>query len=502
MNPVLPILVFAPAAGAAVLALAPRGGARDPLRFAFGISLLPLAIALGLFFAFDASSASPQFPFSTAWFRSGGVDVRFAFGIDGISLLLIALTALLGPIFFLAAPGHIAQRRREFAAWGLLMQTGMLGVFAVSDLVLFYVFWEVSLVPLYFVIGIWGGTGRARATTKFVLFTIAGSLLLLLALLAVLLEAGTADLFELARGRRLLPASIERLAFLGFALGFAVKVPLLPFHTWLPEAHVEAPTSGSVVLAGVLLKMGTYGLLRFCLPMFPRASAEFAPLLLGLGAAGAVYGALLAWAQRDLKKLVAYSSISHLGLVAMGLFAREATAVEGALLQMVNHGLSTGALFLLVGVLYDRTHRRGLDDFGGVAKSMPLFAALLGLTAFASIGLPGLNGFVGEFLILAGTFSVTPVPAAVATAAVVLSAVYLLGAVRTVLFGPALPATARLPDCTKREAATLLPLAGGMVLLGVLPGPFLERIRPSVAQVVERTRALAQAEPARPEGQR
>jgi NADH-quinone oxidoreductase subunit M len=495
VNPVLPLLVLLPAAGAGVLALAPR--ARDPLRFAGIVSLLPLGLALGLFFAFEGSSAEPQFGFSVPWFRMGGIDVRFALALDGISLLLVGLTALLGPVFFLAAVGPIAERRREFAIWGLLMETGMLGVFAAADLVLFYVAWEISLIPLYFVIGIWGGPGRGRATTKFVLYTVAGSLLLLLALLAVLLEGRSSDLFELARTPRLLPASIETLAFLGFTLGFAVKVPLLPFHTWLPEAHVEAPTSGSVVLAGVLLKMGTYGLLRFCLPIFPRASADFAPLLLALGAGGAVYGALLAWAQRDLKKLVAYSSISHLGLVAMGLFAREPSAVSGAVLQMVNHGVSTGALFLLVGVLYDRTHRRGLEDFGGVARSMPLFAFLFGLTAFASIGLPGLNGFVGEFLILSGTFSAAPVVAAVGATSVVLSAVYLLGAVRAVLFGPTPDSVAGLPDCTRRETATLLPLAALMVFLGVCPGPLLDRVRPSVERIVARSRAVAQAEPPR-----
>ena len=499
MSALLPTLVFLPALGACALALFPRLSARDPLRFAAGVSGAVFALAVYLFAAFETGSAAPQFVFSAPWFEMAGIEVRFAFALDGLSILLVPLTALLGPIAFLSAPSHIVERRRSFAVFALLMETGMLGVFSATDLVLFYVFWEVSLVPLYFIIGIWGGPGRERATLKFVLYTVAGSVLLLVALLALLFETRTSDILALPDRR--LPEALETLAFLGFAAGFAVKVPLLPFHTWLPDAHVEAPTSGSVVLAGVLLKMGTYGLLRFCLPIFPRATERFAPLFLLLGAAGVLYGALLAWAQPDLKRLIAYSSISHLGMVALGLFAREGTAVRGALLQMVNHGISTGALFLLAGMLYDRTHLRGLGDFGGLAKPMPLFAALFGLTAFASIGVPGLNGFVGEFLILAGTFKVSVPFAAAATAGVVLSAVYLLGAARAVLFGPVNEAQASLPDCTRREAATLLPLAALMLLLGIFPGPFLDRIGPSIDRAVGHARAAAAA-PALPGEQR
>jgi NADH-quinone oxidoreductase subunit M len=488
----LPTLVLLPAGAAAILAAGPPELGRRALGFAAAVSSIVLGFALWTFLSFDPAQGEPAFVFDRPWFSVGGIEARLRFAVDGLSILLLPLTALLSLVVFLCAPSHVLERRRGFAVLGLLMETGMLGVFAAADVVLFYFFWEVSLLPLYFLIGMWGGPRREIATVKFVLYTLAGSFVLLVALLALVLETETTDLHALARAS--LPRGLETWAFLGFAVGFAVKVPLFPFHTWLPDAHVEAPTSGSVVLAGVLLKMGTYGLLRVCLPIFPHASVEYGGVLLALGAAGVVYGSLLAWAQRDLKKLVACSSIAHLGLVVVGLFALDADAARGALLQMVNHGITTGALFLLVGVLYDRTHRRGLDDFGGIAGRMPVFATLFLLVALASVGLPGLNGFVGEFLVLEGTMRTAWPWAAAGTAGVVLSAVYLLGAARRVLFGPPRERPpAETAPLTRGELASLLPLAALAVVLGLFPKPLLDRVGPAVDRALARPLHVAAA---------
>src|SRR6266852_5815382 len=344
----------------------------------------------------------------------------------------------------------------------LILETGMLGVFVSLDLFLFYVFWEAMLIPMYFIIGVWGGANRIYAAIKFVLYTMAGSVLMLLAILALYYQHGavtgvyTFDLPTLARWV-MPPDRGQWLMFLAFALAFAIKVPLFPLHTWLPDAHVEAPTAGSIILAGVLLKMGTYGFLRFVLPFFPDATAKYGPLIIALAVIGVIYGALVAWVQPDMKKLVAYSSVSHLGFCVLGIFALNPTAIEGSILQMVNHGLSTGALFLLVGVLYERRHTRMLADYGGLAATMPLYATLFVITVLASVGLPGLNGFVGEFLILAGSFKTHPTATIAATAGVILAALYLLWLVQRVFFGPVTREENRsVPEIAWNEVAAMV----------------------------------------------
>jgi NADH-quinone oxidoreductase subunit M len=371
--------------------------------------------------------------------------------------------------------------------WMLVMETGMLGVFLSLDLVLFYFFWEISLIPLYFMVGIWGGERRLYATVKFFLFTLAGSLVMLVAAIALIWRLETTDVTRLTELASTLPAQTQLWIFSGFALAFAIKVPLLPFHTWLADAHTEAPTSGSVVLAGVLLKMGTYGLLRFCIGMFPEAALSAAPLFMALGAIGIVYGAFLAMAQTDLKRLIACSSVSHLGYVVLGLFALTHAGLAGGMLQMVNHGLSTGLLFLLVGMIYERRHTRALDQFGGLAAPMPVFALFFVITVLSSVGLPGLNGFVGEYLILLGAFQAAPLWSVLGVTGVIFGAVYLLVATRRLLFGPVVHAeNERLKDLDLREIALMVPLVVLIVWIGVTPRPFMQRSAPALDAIVER----------------
>jgi NADH-quinone oxidoreductase subunit M len=384
----------------------------------------------------------------------------------------------------------VAERVKEFMVWLLVMQTGMLGVFLALDLVLFYVFWEVSLVPLYFIVGIWGGERRLYATIKFFLYTLAGSLVMMIAVIALIYRLGTADVPALLDRAGALPPTTQGWLFAAFALAFAIKVPLLPFHTWLPDAHTEAPTSGSVILAAVLLKMGTYGLLRFCIAMLPAAALAAAPWMMALGAAGIVYGAFLAMAQNDVKRLVACSSVSHLGFVVLGLFALTQAGLRGGVLQMINHGLSTGLLFLLVGMIYERRHTRAIDQYGGIASAMPVFALFLVVAVLSSVGLPGLNGFVGEYLILLGSFQARPWLAALAVTGVVWGAVYLLSATRRVLFGPVTRAANRaLSDLDRREIGLMLPIVAVIVWIGVAPNVFLDRSAGSIDDVVRRVDA-------------
>ena len=372
----------------------------------------------------------------------------------------------------------------------LLMETAMIGVFAALDFVLFYVFWEATLIPMYLLIGIWGGPNRLYAAMKFFLYTLAGSLLLLVALISLYFEGGrTFDLTQLM-GQAYAP-SYQLWLFLAFFLAFAIKVPMFPFHTWLPDAHVEAPTAGSVILAGVLLKMGGYGFLRFCLPMTPNASIAWMPIVVGVSVVAIIYGAYMALAQEDLKKLIAYSSVSHMGFVTLGIFAFNVQGIEGALLQMINHGITTGALFLCVGILYDRTHSRMIADYGGITARMPVFVTCLVIFALSSLGLPGTNNFVGEFLVLVGVFRVNPAVAVVAALGIILAAVYLLWMVQRVVFGPVRQARHSLPDLSWREAVTLVPLLALVFWIGLYPAPLLKVMHASVTHLVEQVDAAA-----------
>jgi NADH-quinone oxidoreductase subunit M len=493
----LTLIVFSPLAGAALVALLPREPVTAVRRAALVFSLVPLLLSLRMLSLFDKGSPDFQLIERAVWIRQWGIEYRL--GVDGVSLFLVLLTTVLTPVVVLASWGDIQRRVKEFFAFLLILETGMVGTLLATDLFLFYVFWEVMLVPMYFLIGVWGGPRRIYAALKFVLFTMVGSLLMLVAILycAWRVKAG-AGRFGFAYGDFLglqLSSREQLWLFAAFALAFAIKVPLFPLHTWLPDAHVEAPTGGSVILAGVMLKMGTYGFLRFALPLFPAAAVVAAPLMIALAVAGIVYGALVATVQPDLKKLVAYSSVSHLGFVMLGLFAFTPTAVAGSLYQMLNHGLSTGALFLLVGMIYERRHTRMIADFGGLWTAVPVYAAFLLVVMLASVGLPGLNGFVGEFLILAGSFGSWPWATAAATSGVILGALYLLWMYQRVAFGPLVhEENARLADLGRREIAVLIPVVGLCVVMGVWPAPILTRMQPSIDRIlarVERPAAVA-----------
>jgi NADH-quinone oxidoreductase subunit M len=487
INHLLSLLIFLPIAGAVLLLFFPESKPAAAKWFAFGVSALELALSIPLWNWFDVSSGAFQFVEKANWIPSVGIS--YALGIDGIALVLILLTTLLTPVSLLFSVSHVQKSVRGFSIAFLVLETGMIGTLAALDLALFYVFWEVMLVPMYFIIGIWGGTRRIYAAMKFFLFTMAGSLLMFLAILylAVSYRSSTGawsflweDLLQIS-----LPASTQAILFFAFALAFAIKVPVFPLHTWLPDAHTEAPTAGSILLAGVLLKLGIYGYLRFALPLFPDAALRYAPWLGILGVIGVVYGAMVAYAQKDMKRLVAYSSVSHLGLVVVGIGAFTATALSGAVLQMVNHGLSTGALFLLVGVLYERRHTREIAAYGGIAGVVPVTTALFLVATLSSIGLPGLNGFVGEFLILLGTWtSGHRWWAAIAATGVILSAIYMLSLVQRVFWNPLVhEENKHLPDIRKSELVAAAALVVLMVWIGVRPNDVLRRLEPSIARV-------------------
>src|SRR5438128_5340780 len=462
---ILTIITFLPAVGAVLLLFSNREHVRSIRAFALIITILTFVFSLQLVAHFDSKNPDFQFALRVPWIPSLGID--YAMGVDGISLFLILLTTLLTPLAVLAS-WSIHDRLKEYFIFMLLLETGMIGVFASLDLFLFYVFWEVMLVPMYFLIGVWGGERRIYAAIKFVLYTMLGSVLMLVAIIALyFLQCKATGTFSfsyaqiqsaLASGRFVLAPWAELWLFVAFFLAFAVKVPLFPFHTWLPDAHVEAPTAGSVLLAGVLLKMGTYGLVRFNLPLFPNMSHLFAPLISLLAIVGIIYGALVAMVQPDMKKLVAYSSVSHLGFIVLGIFSFTTQGMEGAIYQMLNHGISTGALFLIVGIIYDRRHTRLIDQFGGLAHRMPVYAAFFMIVTLSSIGLPGLNGFVGEFLILLGTFGINRARAVLAATGVILSAVYMLWMYQRVIWGEiTIDQNKSLADIGGRERVMLIP---------------------------------------------
>jgi NADH-quinone oxidoreductase subunit M len=491
----LSLIVFLPLVGA-VLALAAGGRGdrpdREPLvrYLSLATSLVVFAATLYLWWRFNPALADYQFVEDRQWMPVFGI--KYLIGVDGISLLLIVLTGFLTPLALLSSWDSVHKNVKVFSFFVLALEAAMLGVFVSIDLFLFYVFWDAMLIPMYFLIGIWGYERRIYAAVKFILYTMAGSVLMLVAIIGLAwahAEAtnGTPSFNLLDLQELTLSDQMESWFFLAFTLAFAIKVPLFPFHTWLPDAHVEAPTAGSVILAGVLLKMGTYGLLRFSFPLFPEAATSFAPVLAILAVAGIVYGALVAMVQPDLKKLVAYSSVSHLGFVVLGLCAMNMQGVQGSLYQMLAHGVSTGGLFLIVGMLSDRRHTRLISEFGGLKGVVPRFVAAFLVVTLSSIALPGLNGFVGEFLILVGAFKWSPKLTAVAATGVILSAVYMLWMFQRVNYGPVTNEKNRvMGDLTPREWAILVPTIAIAVLMGVMPGLFLKPMEPAVARVIER----------------
>ncbi len=500
--PLLTFLTFFPTVGALLILLLPSSRPRTVRVGAFLVSVITFAASIPLFTLFDSTHRGMQFVEQSPWVPAMGITYHL--GVDGISMLLILLTTLLTAVAILSSFSAITSRVKAYMVTFLLLETGMIGVFASLDLFLFYIFWEVMLIPMYLLIGVWGGPRRVYAAVKFILYTVAGSLLMLVGILYLYYahhQATGVHTFDLlALYDTPLGMTAQLWLFGAFALAFAIKVPMFPFHTWLPDAHVEAPTAGSVILAGVLLKMGVYGFLRFAMPLFPDAALAYTPYIIGLALIGIVYGALVAMVQRDVKKLVAYSSVSHLGFVMLGLFVWNTQGLSGGILQSINHGLSTGALFLAVGILYERRHTREISDFGGLSATLPWFAALFMIACLSSIGLPGLNGFIGEFLILLGAFRGSPlevwpyvsgpVVSAIAATGVILAAIYILWMYQRVMFGPITNEKNRgLPDISRREFWTLAPVILFIIWIGVYPNTFLRKLDVSVAELLARAQA-------------
>ncbi len=493
MSPtLLTLVVFLPALGALAIALL-FGKERDnEIRWAANIILFAdFVLSLFLLRGFNFETAELQGVTRFEWIPTIGVE--YFTGIDGMSLALILLTTLLGTIACLSSWTYIGTRIKEYYVFLMILQTGMLGVFISFDFFLFYMFWEIMLVPMYFLIAIWGGKNRMYAAIKLFLYTLAGSVLMLVSILALYFYnhsvTGEWTTNVLAYYQLSIPADLQWWAFLGFFLAFAIKVPMWPFHTWLPDAHVQAPTAGSVILAGVLLKMGTYGFVRFSLPILPEASIQFAPMIAILSIIAIIYGGLVALMQKDWKSLVAYSSVSHMGFITLGIFALNPIGLQGGIIQMLNHGISTSGLFLVVGLMYERMHTREISAFSGVGKVMPVFATLFAILALSSMGLPGLNGFIGEFLILIGSFEWNPVYTYWAVWGIVLGAAYLLWLFQRVMFGEVKDdKIAALSDLNLREIATLLPLAVLAVWMGLAPNAVLKTIEPPVNAIIERVK--------------
>ncbi len=493
-NYLITLLLLLPLAGGLFLLLLPKTK-ENLIRYSgLAISTLVFIISLLVYFKFDLTSSEFQFIHQFKWIEK--LNISYFVGVDGISLLLVLLTTFLTPLTLLSSWTAIQKNVKEFTFFMLMLEVGMLGVFVSLDLFLFYIFWEAMLIPMYFIIGIWGGEQRIYASVKFFIYTMFGSLLMLVAIIWLAVYASgplgyfTTNLLELYKVGPEVPISIQNWMFLAFAFSFAIKVPLFPLHTWLPDAHVQAPTAGSVILAGVLLKMGTYGLIRFCLPLFPQSAITFAPYISTLAIVGIIYGALVAMVQKDVKKLVAYSSVAHLGFVVLGIFAVTIESMQGAIIQMINHGLSTGALFLLVGVIYERTHTREISDYGGIAKIVPVFSFALMFASLSSVGLPGFNGFVGEFLILIGSFKSAILNnwwyTVFATSGVIFAAVYLLWMYQRVVFGEVTnPKLNGIADMNKREMIVLLPIFIFIVWIGIYPSTFLSVSEATTKKVVE-----------------
>lgn len=500
-NLLLTYLLLTPIIGGILVLFSKPGRAIQIRWFGFGVSLVAFVISLIAYAKFESNSAQFQFVHKVLWIKS--LNISYHVGIDGISLLLVLLTTFLTSLTLLSTWKAINKNLRMFTFSILFLEAGMIGVFISLDLFLFYIFWEAMLIPMYFIIGIWGGERRIYASVKFFLFTMAGSLLMLIAIIWLTVYAKsilgyfTSDIPELYNIGNTIPHQIQMWMFGAFFLSFAIKVPLFPLHTWLPDAHVEAPTAGSILLAGVLLKMGTYGLIRFCLPLFPQSAVLFAPFISVLAVIGIIYGALVAMVQTDMKKLVAYTSVSHLGFIVLGIFAMTVESMQGAVIQMINHGLSTGALFFLVGILYERTHKRDIAFYGGIAKLVPLYSTVLMIVMLSSIGVPGLNGFVGEFLILLGAFKSSVLNSWLftifAATGVIFSAVYLLWMYQRVVFGKITNGELqyKLTDMNTREIIVTIPFIIFIVWIGIYPNTFLKLTDASTKLILNQVGAHA-----------
>lgn len=492
--PLLSILIFLPVAGAALLMIIRNAAASRFIALLF--SLAELILCIPLLMHFDPSIPHMQFGEVHSWIP--GWNIFYKIGVDGISILFVALTALLTTISIMVSWTAIQDRVREFMIAMLFLEAGMIGVFASLDIFLFYIFWEAMLIPMYLLIGVWGGGNRLYATIKFFLYTLAGSVLMLVGIISVYSSAGhTFDVLALMNHK--FSYTFQMWVFAAFFAAFAVKVPMFPFHTWLPDAHTEAPTAGSIILAGILIKMGAYGFLRFSLPFFPDAAISWTPAIMTLSVVAIIYGAYMAFAQTDFKRLIAYSSVSHMGFVTLGLFAMNSQGVQGGLLQMINHGVSTGALFLLVGVIYERTHTRMIADYGGIASRVPVYATIFMIITLSSIGLPGTNGFVGEFTILVGAFQYGKPYAVIASLGIILGAGYMLWLYQRVAFGRVTnPHNEHLKDMNLREAAAVLPLVALVFFIGIYPNASFNVMNSSVENLIKHVQTKAQVIPQAP----